>query len=125
LRRMTPDAAVTEWLPAPGRRAPDAASCAPAGLAALNSVGALATVTVLFPTRQEFGRLGSVAARGPLAILTSGRLLSRLASLSTLLRLERRSKGSRCCIQGTTPGVSSLTLPARGARPPKDHYRYA
>jgi len=34
----------------------DAASCAPGALAALNYVGALATVTVLFPTLQDLRR---------------------------------------------------------------------
>ena len=53
---MTLDAVVTEWLPAASRRALDAASCAPAALAALSGIGTLATVTVLFPTLQEIGR---------------------------------------------------------------------
>ena len=41
---MAADAVVTRWLPAARHRALDAASCAPATLAALNYVGALATV---------------------------------------------------------------------------------
>src|SRR5262245_41107760 len=75
---MPADAAVTEWLPAALRRAPDAASRALAGLVALNYVGALATVTVLFPPPQGLGRLQSDAARGPLAVVASGLLVVKL-----------------------------------------------
>jgi hypothetical protein len=69
---MAPDAVVTEWLPAASRGAPDAASRAPSALAALNYVA------VLFPTLQGPGRLGSVAARRPVAVVASGCLVVRL-----------------------------------------------
>jgi hypothetical protein len=59
---MTPDAVVTEWLPVARRRALDAASCAPAALAALNYVGRSPPVTVLSLTFQAFGRLASVVS---------------------------------------------------------------
>ncbi len=68
------------WLPSgyrrPGDEHWDVASCAPAALAALNYVGRSPPVTVLSLTLQAFGRLGSVASLGPLAVVASGLLSS-------------------------------------------------
>jgi len=50
----------------------------PGALAALTYVGALATVTVLFPTLQELGRLGSVGPSRSLAVVASGLRVVRL-----------------------------------------------
>ena len=86
---MTPDAVVTEWLPAARRRALDAASWASAALVVLNYVGALATATALFPTLQELGCLGSVTAPPPLAVVASGLLVVRLLRSGD----DRRSRG--------------------------------
>ena len=66
---MAPDAVVTEWLPAARRRALEAVAAAPAVLAALNYVRALAIVTLLLSTLQEFALPRSVAIPGQLAVI--------------------------------------------------------
>jgi hypothetical protein len=80
--------------------------CTPAELAALNYVGALATVTVLFPTLRTLGRLGSVAAGGPLAVIWSGLVVVKLLRYRMTINDHAAARDSKADRQvGATNGV--------------------
>src|SRR5262249_3431320 len=67
-------------------------ACAPAELAALNYVGALATVTVLFPDTQESRRLRSLASRSPPPAIWSGLVVVQLSATGRRSTITRRHR---------------------------------
>jgi hypothetical protein len=89
------------------------ASCAPAALAALNYVGALAIVTVLSLTLQELGRLGSVASRGPLAVVASGLLVVGLLRYPATIDDHAAARGWSRQLHDAFEGCALFTCSSR------------